>query len=139
MQSIRRLSLILFWIFLLTSPAHAQVKLEATIKEMQAELEEDLPDTDRLMVLFQVAKHYLSEPDPGRAALDSSYLCLQEAPTLYSSNPSSDWQPEIYCLLGKYYWKKGMLKMANGYFQKAEDYIRDSVPAGRQATRWRSV
>jgi len=120
-------------------PSFAQLETTATPSELISALEKNNPDSIRLQYLLQLSQYYYFQRDNGRKDLDSVLIYLQQAKNLSDEIHSVKWQPEIFCFLGKYYYKTGNISQANAYFTKAADAINNAGPVDQQIERWKEL
>ena len=123
-------------LFCLMGKSFAQLKSNQTSSALISALQKDNPDSVRLQLLLQLSLHNYFEGDDSRKTLDTIFTLLQQAETISNEIHFLKWQPEIFCFLGKYYYKIGNLKQANEYFRKTKDYIEHIGPLKQQAERW---
>jgi two-component sensor histidine kinase len=116
--------------------SYAQLKSNQTASALTSALQQDNPDSVRLELLLQLSLHNYFEGTDNRSNLDSIYNFLREAEIISNEIHFYKWQPEIFCLFGKYYYKIRNLKQANEYFRKTADYIEHLGPVKRQIDRW---
>lgn len=114
----------------------AQLKSNQTSSALISALQKDNPDSVRLQLLLQLSLHNYFEGDNNRNTLDSIFTYLQQAEIISNEIHFLKWQPEIFCFLGKYYYKIGNLNQANEYFKKTANYIEHLGPVKQQAERW---
>ncbi|HTE29591.1 MAG TPA: histidine kinase dimerization/phosphoacceptor domain -containing protein, partial [Chryseolinea sp.] len=117
----------------------AQLKSNQTSSALISALQKDNPDSVRLQLLLQLSLHNYFEGDDNRKTLDSIFTFLQQAEIISNEIHFLKWQPEIFCFLGKYYYKIGNLKQADDYFRKTKDYIDHLGPVKQQAERWHEL
>ena len=123
-------------LFCLMGRSFAQLKSNQTSSALISALQKDNPDSVRLQLLLQLSLHNYFEGNDNRTTLDSIYDFLQEAEIISNEIHFYKWQPEIFCFLGKYYFKIRNLKQANEYFRKTADHIQRLGPVKQQAERW---
>jgi two-component sensor histidine kinase len=114
----------------------AQLKSNQTSPALISALQKDNPDSVRLELLLQLSLHEYFENSNNRNTLDSIFTFLRQAEIISYEIRFLKWQPEIFCFLGKYYYKIGNVKQANEYFSKIEDYIEHLGSVKQQAERW---
>ena len=120
----------------LMGKSFAQLKSNQTSSALISALQKDNPDSVRLELLLQLSLHNYFEANDNRTTLDSIHNFLEEAEIISNEIHFYKWQPEIFCFLGKYYYKIRNLKQANEYFRKAADYIEHLGPVKQQIARW---
>ena len=123
-------------LFCFMGKSFAQLKSNQTSSALTSELQKDNPDSVRLQLLLQLSLHNYFEGDNNRNTLDSIYNFLQEAEIISNETHFLKWQPEIFCFLGKYYYKIGNVIQANEYFKKTSEYIQRLGSPKQQAERW---
>src|SRR5258706_4138777 len=99
-------------LFCLMERSFAQLKSNQTSSALISALQKDNPDSVRLELLLQLSLHNYFEGDDNRKTLDSIFTFLQQAEIISNEIHFLKWQPEIFCFLGKCYYKTGNLKQA---------------------------
>jgi len=122
-----------------TTQSHAQLKTDQPPSILILDLQKNKPDTIRLQLLLELSLYYYFERDDSSKNLDTVLILLQQAKKLSDEIHSVKWQPEIFCFLGKYYYKTGNTGQANDYFIKVTDYINNFGPIDKQIERWKEL
>ena len=120
-------------------PSFAQLETTATPSELISALQKNNPDSIKVQYLLQLSLYYYFERADSTKDLDSVLIFLQQAKKLSDEIHSVKWQPEIFCFLGKYYYKTGNISRANAYFIKATTAINNIGPIGQQIERWKEL
>ncbi len=116
--------------------------LNETPPELISDLQKSNPDSNRLAVLLVLSEYYYLEPDDSWKKLDSAGLFLQQAEKLSDEIHFTDleeWKAAIYCYLGKYYYKKGKISVANDYLNKIATLFENLRPVDRQIAYWNDL
>src|SRR5450755_7762 len=116
--------------------------LNETPSELISDLQKSNPDSNRLAILLVLSQHYYLEPDNSGKKLDSAGLFLQQAEKLCNEIHFTDleeWKAAIYFYLGKYYYKKGKISVANNYFNKIVTLFENLRPVDEQIACWKDL
>lgn len=102
-------------------------------------LSKQISDSIKLRRMMALAYEFSFERSTSKKDLDSAFILLQQAQKFSDEINLSQWQPEIFCYLGKYYYKTGSIEMANLYFNQTIEYIKKLGTVSQQIKRWKQL
>ena len=119
--------------------SHSQLKTGQPASVLISALQKNNPDTTRVQLLLQLSRYYYFERGDSKENLDTVLIFLQQAERLSDEIHFLKWQPEIFCFLGKYYYKIGNINQSNEYLKKATSCIESLGSADKQVERWKEL
>ncbi|MFC0773448.1 tetratricopeptide repeat-containing sensor histidine kinase [Terrimonas alba] len=119
--------------------SHAQLKTDQPPSVLTSALQKNIPDSTRLQLLLQLSLYYYFQYDDSRISVDTVLILLEQANEISDNIRSVKWKPEIFCFLGKCYYRAGDTARAHKYFMKTSDYINNSGSVNNQIERWREL
>ncbi len=125
--------------FFVVITSNAQSLSNESPSKLIAALETSSPDSNRLFILLLLSRLYYLEKDDTGSSLDSALLFINQAEKLSDEIHFTGYQPEIFCYLGKCYYKAGKIRQANDYFNKTQTFIENSGPIDRQIGEWKDL
>jgi tetratricopeptide (TPR) repeat protein len=120
--------------------SNAQTEPNQDLSALLSSLQKNPPDSTKVELLLGLSRFYYFERSNNRQSLDSMFSCLQVAKQICDTIPSLHWQqPEIFCYLGKYYFKTGNPNLATEYYNKVSSSMESISGLQEQIYTWEAL
>ncbi len=123
-------------LFSVVKESNGQLKTDMPLTELLALVSKSNPDTNKVKLFLQLSNYYYTELTPTRRHLDSAFFFLKQAEKLGTEIHSLKWQHEVWCYLGKYYFRVEDINQSNDYHAKLEYDIKKTGDLNNQIKQW---